>query len=157
MFMHPSNFPKWQFQTFDLSDLILCHLSNPFCPSPDVAQTEESVGQRLLDMEEQKKQRESELEILEEQLKQYTAKSQITDSELQYLLYICCEESKWESEWHFLSPVSLYLPFPLSASLICLFRILQRELESLRNTEHELQTLQNEVDEDTTEVIPSAV
>lgn len=37
------------------------------------------------------------------------------------------------------------------------FRFLQRELESLRNTEHELQTLQNEVDEDTTEVIPSAV
>lgn len=37
------------------------------------------------------------------------------------------------------------------------FRFLQRELEILRNTEHELQTLQNEVDEDTTEVIPSAV
>nr|XP_046271836.1 kinetochore protein Spc24 [Scatophagus argus]XP_046271837.1 kinetochore protein Spc24 [Scatophagus argus] len=36
-------------------------------------------------------------------------------------------------------------------------QFLQRELESLRNTEHELQTLQNEVDEDTTEVIPSAV
>lgn len=38
-----------------------------------------------------------------------------------------------------------------------LFRFLQQELESLRNTEHELQTLENEVDEDTTEVIPSAV
>ncbi|XP_068192682.1 kinetochore protein Spc24 [Antennarius striatus] len=84
----------------------------------DVAQTEESVGQRLLIMEEQKKQKETELRDVEEQLRQYTAKSQITDSELQFL---------------------------------------QRELESLRNTEHDLQTLQNEVDEDTTEVIPSAV
>ncbi|XP_036943487.1 kinetochore protein Spc24 [Acanthopagrus latus] len=84
----------------------------------DMAQTEESAGQRLLDMEEEKKQRENELANLGEQLRQCTAKSQITDSELQFL---------------------------------------QRELESLRNTEHELQSLQNEVDEDTTEVIPSAV
>ncbi|XP_070779863.1 kinetochore protein Spc24 [Enoplosus armatus] len=84
----------------------------------DVAQIEESAGQRLLDMEEEKKQREGELDSLHEQLRQCTAKSQITDSELQFL---------------------------------------QRELESLRNTEHELQTLQSEVDEDTTEVIPSAV
>lgn len=84
----------------------------------DVAQIEESAGQRLLDMEEDKKQRDNELETLEEQLRQCTAKSQITDSELQFL---------------------------------------QRELESLRNNEHELQTLQNEVDEDTTEVIPSAI
>ncbi|XP_071387348.1 kinetochore protein Spc24 [Centroberyx affinis] len=84
----------------------------------DVAQTEESVGQRLLDMEEQKNQGERELENLEEQLRQYTARSQITDSELQFL---------------------------------------QREFENLRNTEHELQTLQQEVDEDTTEVIPSAI
>ncbi|XP_044038376.1 kinetochore protein Spc24 [Siniperca chuatsi] len=84
----------------------------------DVAQIEESAGQRLLDMEEEKKQREQELESLHEQLRQCTAKSQTSDSELQFL---------------------------------------QRELESLRNTEHELQTLQSEVDEDTTEVIPSAV
>ncbi|XP_051244202.1 kinetochore protein Spc24 isoform X1 [Dicentrarchus labrax] len=84
----------------------------------DVAQIEESVGQRLLDMEDKTKRVEQDLENLKEQLRQYTAKSQITDSELQFL---------------------------------------QRELESLRNTEHELQTLQNEVDEDTTEVIPSAV
>ncbi|KAM3598843.1 uncharacterized protein V6R79_023266 [Siganus canaliculatus] len=92
----------------------------------DVAQTEESVGQRLLDMEEQKKQKEQELQDVEEQLRQCTAKSQISDSELQN-------------------------PFRDSR----LF--LQRELETLRNAEHELQTLQNEVDEDTTEVIPSAV
>ncbi|KAM6966021.1 kinetochore protein Spc24 [Tautogolabrus adspersus] len=84
----------------------------------DVAQVEESAGQRLLDMEEEKKHREMELNSLEEQLKQCTAKSQITESELQFL---------------------------------------QREFESLRNAEHELQTLQSEVDEDTTEVIPSAV
>ncbi|XP_030591464.1 kinetochore protein Spc24 [Archocentrus centrarchus] len=84
----------------------------------DLAQIEETVGQRLLDMEEEKKRREMELESLEEQLRQCTAKSQITDSELQFL---------------------------------------QRELESLRNTEHELEAIQNEVDEDTTEVIPSAV
>lgn len=51
---------------------------------PDMAQTEESAGQRLLDMEEEKKQRENELENLGEQLRQCTAKSQITDSELQY-------------------------------------------------------------------------
>lgn len=84
----------------------------------DMAQIEENAGQRLLDMEEEKKHREKELESLEEQLRQCTAKSQITESELQFL---------------------------------------QRELESLRNTEHQLQTLQSEVDEDTTEVIPSAV
>ncbi|XP_049416764.1 kinetochore protein Spc24 [Epinephelus fuscoguttatus] len=51
----------------------------------DVAQIEESAGQRLLDMEEEKKQREQELESLEEQLRQCTAKSQMTDSELQFL------------------------------------------------------------------------
>ncbi|XP_041634138.1 kinetochore protein Spc24 [Cheilinus undulatus] len=84
----------------------------------DVAQIEESAGQRLLDMEEEKKQREMELDGLEEQLRQCSAKNQITESELQFL---------------------------------------QREFESLRNAEHELQTLQDEVDEDTTEVIPSAV
>ncbi|XP_034534904.1 kinetochore protein Spc24 [Notolabrus celidotus] len=84
----------------------------------DLSQIEESVGQRLLDMEEEKKHRVMELDGLEEQLRQCTAKSQITDSELQFL---------------------------------------QRELETLRNDEHELQMLQNEVDEDTTEVIPSAV
>ncbi|XP_026204993.1 kinetochore protein Spc24 [Anabas testudineus] len=82
------------------------------------AEIEECVGQRLLDMEEEKQQRERELESLEEQLRQCTAKSQISDSELQFL---------------------------------------KRELESLRNSEHELETLQKEVDEDTTEVIPSAV
>ncbi|XP_047428051.1 kinetochore protein Spc24 [Mugil cephalus] len=84
----------------------------------DLAQIEERTGQRLLDKEQEKKQRDNELGILEEQLRQCTAKSQISDSEIQFL---------------------------------------QRELESLRNTEHELETLQNEVDEDTTEVIPSAV
>ena len=55
-----------------------------------MAQVEESAGQRLLDMEEQKKQREMELESLEEQLRQCTAKSQITDSELQYLFICVC-------------------------------------------------------------------
>ncbi|CAK6960343.1 kinetochore protein Spc24 [Scomber scombrus] len=84
----------------------------------DVAQIEESAGQRLMDMEEEKKEREKELDSLEEQLRQCIAKSQITDSELQFL---------------------------------------QRELENLRNSDHELETLQNEVDEDTTEIIPSAV
>ncbi|XP_075888678.1 kinetochore protein Spc24 [Nelusetta ayraudi] len=84
----------------------------------DVAQAEESAGQRLLDMEEQKKQRQSELEDVEEHLRQCMAKSQMTDSELQFL---------------------------------------QRELETLRNAEQDLQTLQDEVDEDTTEIIPSAV
>ncbi|KAM4717624.1 kinetochore protein Spc24 [Anableps anableps] len=84
----------------------------------DMAQIEENAGQRLLDMEEQKKHKQQELANLEEQLQQYTAKSQITDSEIQFL---------------------------------------QTELESLKNTERELEALQNEVDEDTTEVIPSAI
>lgn len=76
-------------------NLCLTHMSSLYHRplSPDVAQTEESVGQRLLDMEEQKKKRENELESVEEQLRQYTAKSQITDSELQYLLHVCCEGS----------------------------------------------------------------
>ncbi|KAG7459513.1 hypothetical protein MATL_G00211440 [Megalops atlanticus] len=36
-------------------------------------------------------------------------------------------------------------------------QFLQRELESLRGSEQEIQTLQEEVDEDTTEIIPSAI
>ncbi|MEQ2171005.1 hypothetical protein GOODEAATRI_006209 [Goodea atripinnis] len=84
----------------------------------DTAQIEESAGKRLLDMEEQKKHRQKELENLEEQLQQCTAKSLITDSEIQFL---------------------------------------QNELESLRKTEGKLETLQKEVDEDTTEIIPSAL
>ncbi|XP_036409487.1 kinetochore protein Spc24 [Megalops cyprinoides] len=36
-------------------------------------------------------------------------------------------------------------------------QFLQRELESLRDSEREIQTLQEEVDEDTTEIIPSAI
>ncbi|KAM3863817.1 kinetochore protein Spc24 [Diretmus argenteus] len=51
----------------------------------DIAQTEEGVGQMLMDMEEQRNQGEMEIRSLEEQLRQYTAKSQITDSELQFL------------------------------------------------------------------------
>ncbi|XP_038139623.1 kinetochore protein Spc24-like, partial [Cyprinodon tularosa] len=50
-----------------------------------VAEMEENVGQRLLDLEEQKKHRKKELENVEEQLQQCMAKSQITDSELQFL------------------------------------------------------------------------
>ncbi|XP_047214382.1 kinetochore protein Spc24-like isoform X1 [Girardinichthys multiradiatus] len=84
----------------------------------DTAQIEESAGKRLLDMEEQKEHRQKELENLEEQLQQCTAKSLITDSEIQFL---------------------------------------QNELESLRKTEGKLETLQKEVDEDTTEIIPSAL
>ncbi|KAM8844271.1 kinetochore protein Spc24 isoform 1-T2 [Spinachia spinachia] len=84
----------------------------------DVGEIEERAGQMLLDMEEEKTSRDGELRSLGEQLRQAAAKSQMADSELQFL---------------------------------------QRELESLRNTEHELGTLQSEVDEDTTEVIPSAI
>lgn len=46
------------------------------------------MGQRLLNMEEEKKQREAELEILEQELRQSTARSQITDSELQYVVHV---------------------------------------------------------------------
>nr|XP_057906094.1 kinetochore protein Spc24 isoform X2 [Doryrhamphus excisus] len=84
----------------------------------DVAQEEENVGQRLLDMKEEKKLREKELDGLEEQLRRCTAKSQTMDSELQFL---------------------------------------QGELERLRRSEEEINALRNEVDEDTTEVIPSAI
>lgn len=144
-------------------NLSLTHVSSLYHrpSSPDVAQTEESVGQGLLDMEEQKKQRESELESVEEQLRQYTAKSQITDSELQYLLHVCvcCEKSPKSVNVLYVINESRLALFTLSfvSILNSPFRFLQRELESLKNTEHELQTLQNEVDEDTTEVIPSAV
>ncbi|XP_020793065.1 kinetochore protein Spc24 [Boleophthalmus pectinirostris] len=84
----------------------------------EVAQIEESAGQRLLDMQKEQKRREQECNSLEEQLRQCTAKSQITDSELQFL---------------------------------------QKEFDNLLNNEQELETLQNEVDEDTTEVIPSSI
>lgn len=72
-------------QLFIDSLVYFLHLSHCL----DLAQTEENAGQRLLNMEEQKKQRAMELENIEEQLRQYTAKSQIIDSELQYLLYVC--------------------------------------------------------------------
>lgn len=48
------------------------------------------MGQRLLDLEEQKKHRKKELENVEEQLQQCMAKSQITDSELQYPFLCGC-------------------------------------------------------------------
>ncbi|CAL9693478.1 unnamed protein product [Knipowitschia caucasica] len=51
----------------------------------DVAQIEENAGQRLLDLQEEQSRREQECNHLEEQLRQCTAKSQITDSELQFL------------------------------------------------------------------------
>lgn len=38
-----------------------------------------------------------------------------------------------------------------------IIRFLHRELETLKNAEQDLQTLQDEVDEDTTEIIPSAM
>lgn len=55
-----------------------------FLLSPDVVQIEEDAGQRLLDMEEEKHLRDQELRSLEEQLSQLTAKSQTSDSEIQY-------------------------------------------------------------------------
>lgn len=78
---------------------------------PDVAQIEESVGQRLLDMEDKTKRVEQELESLKEQLRQYTAKSQITDSELQYLLYVSV---LYESSLALFTPsfVSILNPLP---------------------------------------------
>ncbi|XP_056143983.1 kinetochore protein Spc24 [Lampris incognitus] len=84
----------------------------------DLVTAEELVGQVLVDVEEQKTQKKNELDSLGEQVGQLTSKSQINDSEIQFL---------------------------------------QRELERLKNAELELQTLQQEVDEDTTEVIPSAI
>uniref|UniRef100_A0A3P9K6V5 Kinetochore protein Spc24 n=1 Tax=Oryzias latipes TaxID=8090 RepID=A0A3P9K6V5_ORYLA len=51
----------------------------------DVVQIEEDAGQRLLDMEEEKHLRDQELRSLEEQLSQLTAKSQTSDSEIQFL------------------------------------------------------------------------
>lgn len=42
-------------------------------------------------------------------------------------------------------------------SLTLCIRFLQRELERLKDSEKEIHALQQEVDEDTTEVIPSAM
>ncbi|XP_053708243.1 kinetochore protein Spc24 [Synchiropus splendidus] len=84
----------------------------------DMAQVEETVAQSLLDLEREKEAREEGLVKLEKELKQSTAKSQITDSEIEFL---------------------------------------QREIEMLRSSEDELEGLRNEVQEDTTEVIPSAI
>lgn len=96
-------------------------------------------------MEQEKMRREKELESLEEQLRQCTAKSQITDSELQYPFFIGVFVMKKNGY-----KTSPFYPEPSS-------RFLQKELESLRNAENELEILQSEVEEDTTEVIPSAV
>jgi len=62
---------------------------------PDMAQIEELAGQRLLDMQEEKKGRDVELESLEEQLRQCTARSQITDSEIQYLFGVCQKKTSF--------------------------------------------------------------
>ncbi|XP_076006257.1 kinetochore protein Spc24 [Genypterus blacodes] len=51
----------------------------------DVALNEERVSQRLLDMEEERKQKEKDLESLEVELRQRKAKRQQTDSEVQLL------------------------------------------------------------------------
>ncbi|XP_051904796.1 kinetochore protein Spc24 [Hippocampus zosterae] len=83
----------------------------------DVVQQEESLVHRFTDTKEKQLQ-EKELESLEDQLRKFTAKSQLLDSDLQFL---------------------------------------QSELERLRSSEKELAALQNEVDEDTTEIIPSAI
>lgn len=55
----------------------------------DLAWSEENTGQRLLDMEKHKKQKAVEYDNLEKQLEQYTAKNQMTGSELQYPLPGC--------------------------------------------------------------------
>uniref|UniRef100_A0A3P8WEB2 Kinetochore protein Spc24 n=1 Tax=Cynoglossus semilaevis TaxID=244447 RepID=A0A3P8WEB2_CYNSE len=95
---------------------VVTHILNAYMVSS--TQIEETVGQQLLDLEEEKQQREQELKNLEEQLRQCIAKSQISDSEID---------------------------------------LLKAELENLRRSEAQLEALQSEVDEDTTEVIPSAV
>ncbi|TNN58594.1 Kinetochore protein Spc24 [Liparis tanakae] len=64
----------------------------------DVAEIEERAGQTLMDMEEEKMRQERELESLGEQLRQATAKSQMTDAELQFVaqLYYLITKIKWE-------------------------------------------------------------
>lgn len=65
------------------------YISYSFIPlSSDLALSEENAGQRLLDMENHKKQRALEHDKVEKQLRQYTAKNQIMDSELQYPLSV---------------------------------------------------------------------
>ncbi|XP_041718689.1 kinetochore protein Spc24-like [Coregonus clupeaformis] len=51
----------------------------------DVVQCEDKASKKLLDMEEQKSQVERELDSLEQELQQCTAKSQDMDTELQFL------------------------------------------------------------------------
>ncbi len=102
-----------------------------------MALTEESAGQRLLDMEEEKQQKENLLESLEEQLRQCTAKSQITDSELQYPSYVCvCIEKCYGRVSVFsvsvMNPLSLY-QFSSLASLILLQISAERVGESWKH------------------------
>lgn len=56
---------------------------------PDLALSEEHAGQRLLDMEKHKKQKALEHDNVEKQLRQYAAKNQMNDSELQYPFIVC--------------------------------------------------------------------
>ncbi|XP_026063353.1 kinetochore protein Spc24-like isoform X2 [Carassius auratus] len=84
----------------------------------DLVHAEEVVGQKLLDLEQRKSHMVQEIERTELEVLRSCSKSQILDSEQEFLL---------------------------------------KELERLRDTEQEIQTLQEEVDEDTIEVIPSAI
>ncbi|XP_077414131.1 kinetochore protein Spc24 isoform X2 [Vanacampus margaritifer] len=84
----------------------------------DMVQQEECAAHRLAAMEEKKLLQSKKMESLDEQLRQCTAKNQLSDSELQYL---------------------------------------RSEMERLRSPDNELATLQKEVEEDTTEVIPSTI
>ncbi|XP_061702158.1 kinetochore protein Spc24 [Syngnathoides biaculeatus] len=84
----------------------------------DLIQEEESMGQMLADKEEERKLRVKEMQSLDEELSQVTAKSHMMDAELEAL---------------------------------------QRELEQLRSSDNELAALENEIEDDTSEVIPSAI
>ncbi|KAG5279872.1 hypothetical protein AALO_G00082480 [Alosa alosa] len=84
----------------------------------DLIQSEERVGQTLLDLESRTNKMTEELETLQREIQKKQTQGMNLESESQFL---------------------------------------QRELEHLRESEQEMQALQQEVDEDTTEIIPSAI
>lgn len=55
----------------------------------DLALSEENACQKFLDLEKHKKQKALDCDKVEKQLEQYTAKNQMTKSELQYPLVVC--------------------------------------------------------------------
>ncbi|KAK1798191.1 hypothetical protein P4O66_000685 [Electrophorus voltai] len=118
--------------------------------------SEEVVGQKLLDLEGQKTQMTRELYKVDQEVQQSLAKSLTLDSEMEYPLVTLHMEGALSCNFYKDALVVVFA-FPGVVSLTSYIRFLQKELEKLKESEKEIQSLQQEVDEDTTEVIPSAI